>query len=167
MRHFVRLWRSSSLASQKRLRVASISSEARTECFDCSSKRIFDEDQDSDSPSWTVGDSARQQTPKCCHSRNQGLLASVSSCLRFAAEMSLALRGLVSGSAKMRSSHSISTMVFSASTDHGRKSSDSGVARTEYQQHRGTGRLPESCANSPLSFAPIVHAKSCLYGNVQ
>ncbi len=41
--------------------------------------------------------------------------ASVSSCLRFAAARSLALSGLVSGTAKMRSSHSISAMMYSAS----------------------------------------------------
>src|SRR5271163_1828003 len=45
----------------------------------------------------------RQQTPYRCQSRNHGLFASKSSCLRFAAARSLALTGLVSGTAKMRS----------------------------------------------------------------
>src|ERR1700732_1990317 len=49
-----------------------------------------------------TGDSGRQQNPKSCHSRNHGLCASIWSCFRLAAEMSLALNGLVSGSAKMR-----------------------------------------------------------------
>ena len=40
--------------------------------------------------------------------RNQGLCASISSCHRFAAEISLGLSGLVSGAAKMRPSRSIS-----------------------------------------------------------
>jgi hypothetical protein len=53
--------------------------------------------------------------PYRCQSRNHGLLASFSSCRRFAAERSLALRGLVSGAAKMRSSDSISAIVCSAS----------------------------------------------------
>jgi hypothetical protein len=57
----------------------------------------------------------RQQTPYRCQSRNQGLCASKSSCLRFTAKRSLALSGLVSGTAKMRSSHSISAMVCSVS----------------------------------------------------
>jgi hypothetical protein len=62
-----------------------------------------------------VGGSSRQQTPKSCQSRNHGLRASSSSCLRFAAAMSVALSGRVSGTAKMRSSRSISAMVCSAS----------------------------------------------------
>jgi hypothetical protein len=37
--------------------------------------------------------SPRQQTPYRCQSRNHGLCASISSCLRLAAEMSLALIG--------------------------------------------------------------------------
>jgi hypothetical protein len=53
--------------------------------------------------------------PYRCQRRNHGLCASESSCLRFAAERSPALSGLVSGTAKKRSSHSISAMVFSAS----------------------------------------------------
>ena len=57
----------------------------------------------------------RQQTPYRCQSRNQGLFASISSCLRFAAARSLRLSGRLSGTAKMRSSHSISAMVCSAS----------------------------------------------------
>ena len=46
----------------------------------------------------------RQQTPKCCDNRNHGLCASISSCLRLAAEMSLALRGLMSGASNISSS---------------------------------------------------------------
>ena len=57
----------------------------------------------------------RQQTPYCCQRRNHGLCASILSCLRFAAARSLGLSGLVSGSAKMRSRHSISAIVCSAS----------------------------------------------------
>jgi hypothetical protein len=60
----------------------------------------------------------RQQTPYRCQSRNQGPCASISSCLRFAAERSLALSGLVSSTAKMRSSHLISAMVCSVSIRH-------------------------------------------------
>jgi hypothetical protein len=60
----------------------------------------------------------RQQTPYCCQSLNHGLRASISSCLRFKAQRSLALSGLVSGTAKMRSSDSISAMVRSASIRH-------------------------------------------------
>ena len=56
--------------------------------------------------------------PYRCQSRNQGLYASKSSCLRFAAARSLALNGLMSGTAKKRSSHSISAMVCSASIRH-------------------------------------------------
>ena len=57
----------------------------------------------------------RQQTPYCCQSRNHGLCASISSCRRFAAEMSLALSGLMSGASNISSSCSISAMVCSAS----------------------------------------------------
>jgi hypothetical protein len=53
--------------------------------------------------------------PYRCHSRNQGLLDCCSSCRRFAAARSLRLSGLVSRTAKMRSSDSISAMVCSAS----------------------------------------------------
>ena len=70
------------------------------------------------SPSRIAGDSERQQMPYRCHSRNHGLLACCSSCRRFAAARSLESGGLVSGSAKMRSSHSISEMVCSASIRH-------------------------------------------------
>ena len=56
--------------------------------------------------------------PYRCQSRNHGLCASISSCLRFTAQRSLALSGLVSGTAKMRSSRSISAMVCSASIRH-------------------------------------------------
>ena len=61
----------------------------------------------------------RQQIPYCCHNRNHGLCASVSSCLRLAAEMSFSRSGRLSGTAKTRSSHSMSAMVCSASMrDH-------------------------------------------------
>ena len=53
--------------------------------------------------------------PKCCHNRNQGLCASISSCLRLAAEMSLALSGLISGASNISSSCSISSMMRSTS----------------------------------------------------
>src|SRR5580704_2652574 len=53
--------------------------------------------------------------PYCCQRRNQGLWASSSSCLRFAAERSLGLNGRWSGCAKSRSRRSISSMVCSAS----------------------------------------------------
>jgi hypothetical protein len=59
--------------------------------------------------------SDRQQTPYRRQSRNHGLFASAVSCLRFAAEISLGVSGRASGSAKIRSSRSISAMVFSAS----------------------------------------------------
>ena len=55
------------------------------------------------------------QTPHRFHSRNHGLCAYVSSCLRFAAERSLKWSGRVSGRAKMCSSHSISAIACSAS----------------------------------------------------
>ena len=45
-----------------------------------------------------TGDSARQQTPYRCHSRNHGLLVNCSSCLRFAAARLLALSGLAPAS---------------------------------------------------------------------
>ncbi len=57
----------------------------------------------------------RQQSPYCCQRRNHGLCASISSCLRFAAARSFGLSGLVSGAAKMRSRHSMSAIVCSAS----------------------------------------------------
>jgi len=66
-------------------------------------------------PSRGSGDSGRQQTPKCCHKRNQGLWASISSCLRLAAEMSLALSGLMSGASNISCSCSISLMMRSTS----------------------------------------------------
>ena len=62
-----------------------------------------------------TGASGRQQTPYRCQIRNQGLCASISSCLRFAAERSLRLSGLVSCTAKMRSRNSISAIVCSVS----------------------------------------------------
>jgi hypothetical protein len=49
--------------------------------------------------------------PYRCQRRNHGLCASISSCLRFAAERSLGFSGLASGTAKVRSSHSISAIV--------------------------------------------------------
>jgi hypothetical protein len=55
------------------------------------------------------------QTPYRFHSRNHGLCAYISSCLRFAAERSLNWSGRVSGRAKMCSSHSISAIACSAS----------------------------------------------------
>jgi len=67
------------------------------------------------SGNWIAGDSGRQQTPKCCHNRNQGLCASISSCLRFAAEMSLALSGLMSGASNISCSCSMSSMMRSTS----------------------------------------------------
>jgi hypothetical protein len=51
-----------------------------------------------------------RQTPYRCQSRNHGLWASISSCRRLAANRSLGLSVLLSGTAKMRSSHSISEM---------------------------------------------------------
>lgn len=59
--------------------------------------------------------SVRVQIPYRFHRRNHGLAAYLSSCLRFAASRSVKLSGLLSGSAKMRFSHSISAMVFSTS----------------------------------------------------
>ena len=76
---------------------------------------ISEEVQLSTSPNRSNGDWERQQTPYRCQSRNHGLLACFSSCRRFAAERSLALRGLVSGTAKMRSNDSISAIVCSVS----------------------------------------------------
>lgn len=65
-----------------------------------------------------VGDSVRQQTPYRCHKRNHGLCASVSSCLRFAAEMSLALSGLMSGASNISCICSMSSMMRSTSMRH-------------------------------------------------
>src|SRR5579859_3553636 len=70
------------------------------------------------SPSESEGSSVRQQTPKCCHSRNQGLCASISSCFRLAAEMSLALRGRMSGASNISCSCSMSSMMRSTSMSH-------------------------------------------------
>ena len=67
------------------------------------------------SPSRIMGDSARQQTPYRCQSRNHGLCASISSCLRFAAQMSLGLSGLISGASNISCSCSISSMMRSTS----------------------------------------------------
>jgi len=67
------------------------------------------------SPNPSTGRSGRQQTPKCCHNRNQGLLASISSCLRFAAEISLGLSGLISGASNISCSCSMSSMMRSTS----------------------------------------------------
>lgn len=58
-----------------------------------------------------IGSSDRQQIPKSRQSRNHGLLARVSSCLRFAAETSLALRGLISGASNISSSCSMSSIM--------------------------------------------------------
>ncbi len=63
----------------------------------------------------STGDSDRQQMPYLCHSRNHGLWANVSSCLRFAAEMSLALSGLMSGASNISCSCSMSSMMRSTS----------------------------------------------------
>jgi hypothetical protein len=65
-----------------------------------------------------TGDSARQQTPYRCQSRNQGLCASISSCLRFAAERSLEVSGLISGASNISCSCSISSMMRSTSMAH-------------------------------------------------
>lgn len=73
----------------------------------------------------------RQQTPYRCQSRNHGLCACMSSCLRFAAARSLGLSGLVSGTATMRSSHSISAMVCSASIRHNIKHKGGEVKRSQ------------------------------------
>src|ERR1700758_776209 len=53
--------------------------------------------------------------PYLCHSRNHGLWANVSSCLRFAAEMSLALSGLMSGASNISCSCSMSSIMRSTS----------------------------------------------------
>jgi hypothetical protein len=42
------------------------------------------------------------KTPYCCHIRNQGLCASISSWRRFAAARAFGLSGLMSATAKMR-----------------------------------------------------------------
>jgi hypothetical protein len=62
-----------------------------------------------------TGASDRQQTPKSCRSQNHGLWANASSCLRLAAEMSLALSGLISGASNISCSCSISSMMRSTS----------------------------------------------------
>jgi hypothetical protein len=67
------------------------------------------------SGSCSTGASDRQHTPKCCQSRNHGLWANASSCLRFAAEMSLALSGLMSGASNISCSCSMSLMMRSTS----------------------------------------------------
>jgi hypothetical protein len=56
--------------------------------------------------------------PYRCQSWNQGLCASISSCLRLAAEMSLALSGLISGASYISCSCSISPMMRSTSMRH-------------------------------------------------
>jgi predicted Zn-dependent protease with MMP-like domain len=58
----------------------------------------------------STGDSVRQQTPYRCQIRNRGLCASISSCLRLAAEMSLALSGRISGVSNISCICSISSM---------------------------------------------------------
>ena len=58
------------------------------------------------------------KTPYRCHRRNHGLCASLSSCLRFAAEMSLALSGLMSGALNISCSCSMSSMMRSTSMRH-------------------------------------------------
>ena len=63
------------------------------------------------SVSESIGFSGRQQIPKSFQIRNHGLLARVSSCLRFAAETSLALRGLMSGASNISSSCSMSSIM--------------------------------------------------------
>jgi hypothetical protein len=50
-----------------------------------------------------------------CQSRNHGQWANVSSCLRFAAEMSLALSGLMSGASNISCSCSMSSIMRSTS----------------------------------------------------
>ena len=55
------------------------------------------------------------QTPYRFHRRNHGFAAYISSCFRFKASRSHNRGRLVSGNAKMRSSHSISEMFFSTS----------------------------------------------------
>jgi hypothetical protein len=68
------------------------------------------------SPNRSSEGSGRQQTPICCHNWNQGLWANISSCLRLALQMSLALSGLMSGASNISCSCSISSMMRSTST---------------------------------------------------
>jgi hypothetical protein len=53
------------------------------------------------SPSEMTGGSGRQHIPYAFQSRNHGLFASFSSCVRLTAERSLGRRGRVSGNAEM------------------------------------------------------------------
>jgi hypothetical protein len=70
------------------------------------------------SPSRCSEGSGRQHTPYRCHSRNHGLCASISSCLRLAAEMSLAVSGRMSGASNISCICSISSMMRSTSMGH-------------------------------------------------
>jgi hypothetical protein len=84
--------------------------------------------------------SERVQTPYRCHKRNQGLFAYFWSCIRFAASRSASRSCRVSGSANMRSSHSISARVFSMSMlsiivcQQLRRSADGRVSPTSQQR---------------------------------
>jgi len=83
--------------------------------------------------------------------RNHGLCASASSCRRFAAERSLGVSGLVSGTAKMRSSLSISAMLCSVSIRHNIYHKDGEVKRDGTNVENT--RLPSGTAQKPPTSA--------------
>jgi hypothetical protein len=92
--------------------------------------------------------------PKCCHSRNHGLCASISSCRRFATEMALAPSGLVSGTANIRSRHSMSAIVCSAA--HSVPISDTSVATVKAERHRHVVTARTFCTERESVFPDIL-----------
>jgi len=99
------------------------------------------------SVSESIGFPGRQQIPKSCQSRNHGLLARVSSCLRFAAETSLALRGLMSGVSNISSSCRMSSIMRSTSIQ-------SSIANQLCPTGRTAVRCTEPPASAKTSLAP-------------
>jgi hypothetical protein len=90
---------------------------------------------------------AAADTTFATRAETTGYFASFLSCLRFAAERSLGLSGLVSGVAKMRSSHSISAMVCSVSIGtndlaESRDGSNGTGARRTIEHEQNTAGIP-------------------------
>jgi hypothetical protein len=94
--------------------------------------------------------------PYLCHSRNHGLWANVSSCLRFAAEMSLAQIGLMSGASNISCSCSMSSIMRSTSipsqylTERRVRSIRNGISndRDSTVRHRGDHNPATGCSAS-------------------
>jgi hypothetical protein len=106
------------------------------------------------SGSWITGDSGRQQTPKSCHRRNHGLCASISSCRRFAAEMSLALSGLISGASNISCSCSMSSMMRSTSI------------RLNIQHERGNRQTERTAKTPKTAVCPRIIPRIGQFGTV-